>query len=478
MLGVFSSIKVIFIFLPSKGFSSNQLKVQVTSTGKLRVSGDRQLINGKWLRFQKEIDIPADADTDNISAKLEHGILYVKQPKKPSATSSNIPPVQQPKPKAESQPPPAATKPTADPPNVRPNAPKSQNERPEPPESAATEPTVAPPTVRPNARKRLDETVDTAFYPGTKTYLKIVPKSEDGIAKQSINPKKYHAPRSVGANPPKSQNERPQSQASGKQIPTPPKPQGATGAPARIPKPGETSSIGSGQPVEDLAKKDKTKEKGKAHTKLQDALEKTREDGKEEEGGSKMAEKEKEEVGIAKPSIDAKKFHVPRSVGANPPKSQNDRPQSQASGKQIPTPPKPQEATGAPASIPKPGETSSMGSGQPIEDLAKEDKTEEKGKAHTKLQDALEKTSEEGGSKMAEKEKEEVEKEKRRRMKRMIEEMGEESGRLRRRERYKQVIDGVVKELRTNMVTLALGVAVFGILYLNLSKKGHVEEEL
>ena len=54
------------------------------------------------------------------------------------------------------------------------------------------------------------------------------------------------------------------------------------------------------------------------------------------------------------------------------------------------------------------------------------------------------------------------------------EEMGEESGRLRRREGYKQVVDGVVKELRTNMVTLALGV----ILYLNLSKKGHTEEEL
>ncbi|KAA0055710.1 hypothetical protein IC582_003206 [Cucumis melo] len=325
------------------GFRSNQLKVQVTSTGKLRVSGERKLGNGKWLRFEKEIDIPADADTDKISAKLEEGILYVKQPKKLSATSSNIPPVQQPKPKPQSQPPPAATKPTADPPTVRPSAPKSQNERSEPPKPAATEPTVAPPTVGPKAPESQNERADIPSIDARKTnYINYAPRP------------------TVGPNAPKSQNDRPQSQASGKQIPTPPKPEEATGAPA------ETSSMGSGQPVEDLAKNEKTEEKGKAHTKLQDAVEKTREEGKEEEGGSKMAEEEKEEVG----------------------------------------------------------------------------------------------------------------EEKRRRMKRRSEEMGEESGRLRRRRGYKQVIDGVVKELRTNMVTLALGVAVFAILYLNLSKNGHIEEEL
>ncbi|TYK09953.1 inactive protein RESTRICTED TEV MOVEMENT 2-like [Cucumis melo var. makuwa] len=319
------------------GFRSNQLKVQVTSTGKLRVSGERKLGNGKWLRFEKEIDIPADADTDKISAKLEEGILYVKQPKKLPTTSSNIPPVQQPKPKAQSQPPPAATKPTADPPTVRPSVPKSRNERAEPPKPAATEPTVAPPTVGPKAPESQNERADIPSTDAKKTNVK------------------NYAPRpTVGPNAPKSQNDRPQSQASGKQIPTPPKPEEATGAP----------SMGSGQPVEDLAKKDKTEEKGKAHTKLQDALEKTREEGKEEEGGSKKAEEQKEEVG--------------------------------------------------------------------------------------------------------------EEKRRRRRMKRRNEEMGEESGRLRRREGYKQVIDGVVKEIRTNMVTLALGVAVFAILYLNLSENGHI----
>uniref|UniRef100_A0A0A0LZR6 SHSP domain-containing protein n=1 Tax=Cucumis sativus TaxID=3659 RepID=A0A0A0LZR6_CUCSA len=269
------------------------------------------LTNGKWLRFQKEIDIPDDADTDKISSKLEQGILYVKQPKKPSATSSNIPP--------------------------------SQNERDEPLKPAATEPTVAPPTVGSNAPESQSE---------PRSWI-IIPAPD------------FRSFR----------NER-----------------------ADTPKPAATKST-----------------------------------------------------------------VYPPTVRPNAPKSQNDRPKSQASGKQIPTPPKPEEATGAPARIPKSGETSSMGCGQPVEDLAKKEKTEDKGKIHTKLRDALEKTRRRRRLRRGKK-----------KLEKRSEEMGEESGRLRRREGYKQVVDGVVKELRTNMVTLALGV----ILYLNLSKKGHTEEEL
>ncbi|KAG6590269.1 15.7 kDa heat shock protein, peroxisomal, partial [Cucurbita argyrosperma subsp. sororia] len=109
------------------GFTRNNLKVRVTSpdklrisgerrltdqatsTGKLRISGKRRLTSGKWLRFLDEIDIPEDADTNKISAKLEKGILYVTQPRKTSAVSSNNPPAQPSEPKAESQPPPTAS---------------------------------------------------------------------------------------------------------------------------------------------------------------------------------------------------------------------------------------------------------------------------------------------------------------------------------------------------------------------------------
>ncbi|XP_022988169.1 inactive protein RESTRICTED TEV MOVEMENT 2-like [Cucurbita maxima] len=200
------------------GFTRNDLKVQVTSTGKLRISGERRLTSGKWLRFLKEIHIPEDADLNKISAKLEKGILYVTQPKKTSAVSSNNLPVQPPKPKAESQPPPTAAKPTD-----RPNTPKSPNER-------------------------------------------------------------------------------PQSQANGKQSPTPLKPHEGAGAPASTQKSAEKPTVGGGEPVQDLAAKDRTEketeDKAKAHTKLQDASEKTRKEEGKEEIGSKMGEKGKEGDGL------------------------------------------------------------------------------------------------------------------------------------------------------------------------------------
>ncbi|KAG6590270.1 Inactive protein RESTRICTED TEV MOVEMENT 2 [Cucurbita argyrosperma subsp. argyrosperma] len=197
-----------------KDFTRNDLKVQVTSTGKLRITGERRLTSGKGLRFLKEIDIPADADSSKISAKLEKGILYVTQPRKTSAVSSNNPPAQQPKPKAESQPPPTAAKPTD-----RPNTPKSQNER-------------------------------------------------------------------------------PQSQANGKQSATPLKPHEAAGAPASTQKSGEKPTTGGGEPVQDSAAKDgteeETEEKAKAHTKKKLQRRVEGEGTGKEEIGSKMGEKGKE----------------------------------------------------------------------------------------------------------------------------------------------------------------------------------------
>lgn len=228
------------------GFRTNQLKVQVTSTGKLRISGERKLGSGKWLRFQKEVEVPADADTDKISAKLEDGVLYLRQPKKPTATS-NIPP-EKPKPKAETLPPAAAAKPKAE--TLPPTAaakPKAETLPPaEAPKPPAVKPTADPPTVRQNASK--------------------------------------------------SRNDRPKPQAIGKQ-PTPPpkvqelpKPREVAGAPAMT-----QNSAEKPQPVQEAALKSSTDQKQtdgkpKAHPKLKDALE-------EKEGvGSKMAEEVKEAI--------------------------------------------------------------------------------------------------------------------------------------------------------------------------------------
>ena len=144
------------------------------------------------------------------------------------------------------------------------------------------------------------------------------------------------------------------------------------------------------------------------------------------------------------------------------PQRQNEEPQEQAHGERIPPPQK--------------------------------EKTEEKKeKTHTNLKEALEETrdeergKEEIGSKMGEgkgkeeegshgreeKEGEVAEERRRRRSEGTVEESF-----LWRREGYKQVIDGVVKGLRTTMVTLVLGIAVLVILYLKVTNKGHVDEEL
>lgn len=57
------------------------MRVQVTSTRVLRVSGERQISENKWRRFRKEFPMLSDSDTSGISAKFEAGILYVKLPK-------------------------------------------------------------------------------------------------------------------------------------------------------------------------------------------------------------------------------------------------------------------------------------------------------------------------------------------------------------------------------------------------------------
>ncbi|XP_011005907.1 PREDICTED: inactive protein RESTRICTED TEV MOVEMENT 2-like [Populus euphratica] len=67
------------IYLP--GFKKEQLKVQVTSSRILRVSGERQLSGNRWSTFGKEIPISTNYDTNEIAARFEKGILHVKHPK-------------------------------------------------------------------------------------------------------------------------------------------------------------------------------------------------------------------------------------------------------------------------------------------------------------------------------------------------------------------------------------------------------------
>uniref|UniRef100_A0A5B7BWT1 Putative inactive protein RESTRICTED TEV MOVEMENT 2-like n=1 Tax=Davidia involucrata TaxID=16924 RepID=A0A5B7BWT1_DAVIN len=69
----------LLLYLP--GFKKEQLKVQLTTTKNLRISGERQLRENKWNRFLKEFPVSANCEAHKITAKFEDGILYVRQPK-------------------------------------------------------------------------------------------------------------------------------------------------------------------------------------------------------------------------------------------------------------------------------------------------------------------------------------------------------------------------------------------------------------
>ncbi|XP_030522383.1 inactive protein RESTRICTED TEV MOVEMENT 2 [Rhodamnia argentea] len=69
-------LDTLIIYLP--GFKREQLKVQITSEGNLRVMGERQVTGNKWSRFRKEMPIASNYDSNKISAKFDNGILRVK----------------------------------------------------------------------------------------------------------------------------------------------------------------------------------------------------------------------------------------------------------------------------------------------------------------------------------------------------------------------------------------------------------------
>ncbi|XP_039034270.1 uncharacterized protein LOC120170405 [Hibiscus syriacus] len=66
-------------YLP--GFKKEQLKVQVTTGGNMRISGERPIGVDKISRFFKEFSIPSNCDQSKIRANFNGGMLHVKFPK-------------------------------------------------------------------------------------------------------------------------------------------------------------------------------------------------------------------------------------------------------------------------------------------------------------------------------------------------------------------------------------------------------------
>ncbi|XP_059278136.1 inactive protein RESTRICTED TEV MOVEMENT 2-like [Lycium ferocissimum] len=69
------------LHLTLPGFKTEQMRVQLTETGILKISGQRPIGQNKWQRFQKEFPVAENCDQSKISAKFENGTLHIKQPK-------------------------------------------------------------------------------------------------------------------------------------------------------------------------------------------------------------------------------------------------------------------------------------------------------------------------------------------------------------------------------------------------------------
>ncbi|KAK9058746.1 hypothetical protein SSX86_023588 [Deinandra increscens subsp. villosa] len=90
---------VLVILLPE--FKKEQLRIQISNTGLLKITGERVVDGKRRSRFLKEVKVTKDYDSNNIHAKFSQGCLRVTFPKKavspsfmsktPSATVTSPP---------------------------------------------------------------------------------------------------------------------------------------------------------------------------------------------------------------------------------------------------------------------------------------------------------------------------------------------------------------------------------------------------
>ncbi|KAF8009348.1 hypothetical protein BT93_J0368 [Corymbia citriodora subsp. variegata] len=126
------------IHLP--GFKKDQLRVQISSAGNLRVLGERQLTGNKWSRFKVETPISSNYDSNNISAKFDNNNLQVKFPKiivpAPAEPRGEAKPAVQPtKPPEAAKPAIQPTKPPGATPTAEPQKTGQKQETEEPPKT-------------------------------------------------------------------------------------------------------------------------------------------------------------------------------------------------------------------------------------------------------------------------------------------------------------------------------------------------------
>ncbi|KAL7616132.1 inactive protein RESTRICTED TEV MOVEMENT 2 [Lactuca sativa] len=81
---------VLVLHLPE--FKKDQLRIQISNTGILKITGENVVDGKRRNRFLKEIKVTKDYDSNNIHAKFSQGRLRVTMPKKvPTPTTMESP---------------------------------------------------------------------------------------------------------------------------------------------------------------------------------------------------------------------------------------------------------------------------------------------------------------------------------------------------------------------------------------------------
>ncbi|PWA43044.1 HSP20-like chaperone [Artemisia annua] len=71
-----------YLLVDLPGFKKQELKLQVDNQTHIVVSGERQVRENKFKRFEQRFELPNNVHIDKISGKLDGEILYISVPKK------------------------------------------------------------------------------------------------------------------------------------------------------------------------------------------------------------------------------------------------------------------------------------------------------------------------------------------------------------------------------------------------------------
>ncbi|KAF5758486.1 putative alpha crystallin/Hsp20 domain, HSP20-like chaperone [Helianthus annuus] len=79
-----------YLLVDLPGFKKHELKLQVDDRTHIIVSGERQVRENKYKRFEQRLELPKDADIEKITGKLDGEILYISVPKKVEQVHNKI----------------------------------------------------------------------------------------------------------------------------------------------------------------------------------------------------------------------------------------------------------------------------------------------------------------------------------------------------------------------------------------------------